>query len=213
MDRRGRRPDRLHRARFAHLAAWIPAAGSRDDRCAKLAVRLRYAPPVTQLGQEAVYALTFKPDQPVGAGQRRRVCLLKIICKLPYFRLETISGNVSRKDENAYLYAVDRKIDMIFSGGSNGFEREVEEALLGLDGIAEAAATGVPHPKWGERVAAGLVSSSGEPLSPVILDDCCCAELADFRKPIRLFWCEALPPNRYGKVFKRDLCARHAQVQ
>ena len=101
---------------------------------------------------------------------------------------------------------------MIISGGTNGFEREVEEALLGLDGIAEAA-TGLPHPKWGERVAAALVSSSGEPLPPVILDDCCCAELADIRKPIRLFRCEALPPNGYGKAFKRDLYARRAQVR
>ena len=113
---------------------------------------------------------------------------------------------------NGCLYAVDRKKDMIISGGSNGFEREVEEALLGPDGIAEAAATGVPHPKWGERVAAGLVSSSGEPLSPVILDDYRCAEHADFREPIRFSRCEALPTNGYGKAFKRDLCARYAQV-
>ena len=101
---------------------------------------------------------------------------------------------------------------MIISGGSNVYECEVGEALLGFDGTAEAAATGVPHPKWGERVAATLVSSSGEPLSPVILDDYCCAELADFRKPIRFSWCEALPTNGYGKVFKRDLCDRYAQV-
>ena len=72
---------------------------------------------------------------------------------------------------------------MIIGGGSNAYEREVEEALLGLDGIAEAA-TGLPHPKWGERVATALVSGSGEPP----------------------------PTNGYGKAFKRDLCDRCAQV-
>ena len=101
---------------------------------------------------------------------------------------------------------------MIISGGSNAYEREGEEALLGSTALPIPQEVGVPHPKWRERVAAPFVSSSGEPVFSVILDDRRCAEPACSREPIRFLGCEAWPTNRCGNLFKRNLCARHARV-
>jgi acyl-CoA synthetase (AMP-forming)/AMP-acid ligase II len=115
------------------------------------------------------------------------------------------TGDVGRFDANGYLYIVDRKKDMIISGGSNVYAREVEEALLAFKGIKEAAVIGLPHPKWGEQVTAVLVSESGEPLDEGALFDFCRANLPDYRRPKRFFCVPALPRNAYGKVLKRDL--------
>lgn len=115
------------------------------------------------------------------------------------------TGDVGRFDDEGYLYVVDRKKDMIISGGSNVYAREVEEALLRLPRIKEAAVIGLPHPKWGEVVTAVLVSESGEPLSEAELESFCRAHIADFRRPKKFFWIDTLPRNAYGKVLKRDL--------
>jgi acyl-CoA synthetase (AMP-forming)/AMP-acid ligase II len=115
------------------------------------------------------------------------------------------TGDVGRFDADGYLYLVDRKKDMIISGGSNVYAREVEEALLGIKGIKEAAVIGLPHPKWGEMVTAVLVSESGQPLDETLLVDYCRNHLPDYRRPKRFAWVAALPRNAYGKVLKRDL--------
>ena len=78
------------------------------------------------------------------AGSRWHVCASKNICILVYFRLETILGGAGRNEENCCLYAADRMNDMIVNGGSNGYEREVEEALAKLDVSAETAASSIP---------------------------------------------------------------------
>ncbi|MBM3346874.1 MAG: long-chain fatty acid--CoA ligase [Betaproteobacteria bacterium] len=115
------------------------------------------------------------------------------------------TGDVGRFDADGYLYLVDRKKDMIISGGSNVYAREVEEALLGFKGIKEAAVIGLPHPKWGEMVTAVLVSESGQPLDEALLVDYCRNHLPDYRRPKRFAWVATLPRNAYGKVLKRDL--------
>ena len=115
------------------------------------------------------------------------------------------TGDVGRFDADGYLYIVDRKKDMIISGGSNVYAREVEEALLAFKGIKEAAVIGLPHPKWGEQVTAVLVSESGQPLDEGALIDFCRANLPDYRRPKRFFWVPVLPRNAYGKVLKREL--------
>ena len=118
-------------------------------------------------------------------------------------RLHT--GDIGRLDADGYLYIVDRKKDMIISGGANVYAREVEEVLLGIKGVREAAVIGLPHPKWGEMVTAVLVSDSGAPVDEATLIDHCRRQLADYRRPKRFMWVDSLPRNAYGKVLKRQL--------
>jgi acyl-CoA synthetase (AMP-forming)/AMP-acid ligase II len=114
------------------------------------------------------------------------------------------TGDVGRFDAEGYLYIVDRKKDMIISGGSNVYAREVEEALLRLPGLKEVAVIGLPHRKWGEMVAAVLVPQ-GEQLPTADLEAFCRREIADYRRPKQFFWVDSLPRNAYGKVLKRQL--------
>lgn len=114
------------------------------------------------------------------------------------------TGDVGRFDAEGYLYIVDRKKDMIISGGSNVYAREVEDVLLRLPGIREAAVVGLPHPKWGEMVAAVMVAER-EPLADSDLDAFCRRELADYRRPKKFLWVDQLPRNPYGKILKRQL--------
>jgi acyl-CoA synthetase (AMP-forming)/AMP-acid ligase II len=118
------------------------------------------------------------------------------------------TGDIGRFDEEGYLYIVDRKKDMIISGGSNVYAREVEEALLRCPGIKEAAVIGLPHPKWGEMVTAVLVAEGGAPVVESELESFCRREIADYRRPKQFFWVDALPRNAYGKVLKRELRQR-----
>ena len=120
------------------------------------------------------------------------------------------TGDVGRFDDAGYLYIVDRKKDMIISGGSNVYAREVEEALLAMDAIREVAVIGLPHPKWGEMVTAVLVSRTGEPVDDAAMEAFCRSSLAGYRRPKRFIWIDELPRNPYGKVLKRDLRARFA---
>jgi len=121
------------------------------------------------------------------------------------------TGDVGRFDDEGYLYIVDRKKDMIISGGSNVYAREVEDALVRLPGIKEAAVIGLPHPRWGEMVTAVLVAD-GDPLPPAELDDFCRREIADYRRPKKFVWIDSLPRNAYGKVLKRELRDRFGSV-
>ena len=120
------------------------------------------------------------------------------------------TGDVGCFDDAGYLYIVDRKKDMIISGGSNVYAREVEEVLLAMDPIREVAVIGLPHPKWGEMVTAVLVSRTGQPVDDAAMDAFCRASLPDYRRPKRFFWIDELPRNSYGKVLKRELRARFA---
>lgn len=120
------------------------------------------------------------------------------------------TGDVGYFDEQGYLYLVDRKKDMIISGGSNVYAREVEETLLAHPALKEAAVIGLPDLKWGELVCAVLVSHDGSPLADSELEQYCRETLPDYRRPRRFFWIPALPRNAYGKVLKRELRQRYA---
>jgi acyl-CoA synthetase (AMP-forming)/AMP-acid ligase II len=123
------------------------------------------------------------------------------------------TGDVGRFDEEGYLYIVDRKKDMIISGGSNVYAREVEQALLAMDAVKEVAVIGLPHPKWGEMVTAVMVSRTGAALPDEAMEGFCRANIADYRRPKRFIWVDSLPRNAYGKVLKRELRARYAQKE
>lgn len=114
------------------------------------------------------------------------------------------TGDIGYLDGEGYLYVVDRTKDMIVTGGSNVYAREVEEVLLNLPSVQEAAVVGTPHRIWGEAVTAVLVPKGERPDDDAVLA-ACRAELAGYRVPKRIEWVEELPRNAYGKVLKRAL--------
>lgn len=115
------------------------------------------------------------------------------------------SGDLGYYDEHGLLHVVDRKKDMIKSGGENVASREVEEILYRHKGIQEAAVFGLSHPVWVEAVVAAVVPRDGVALTEddVLLH--CRQHLAGFKTPKRVFFVDALPKNPSGKLLKRAL--------
>ncbi len=120
------------------------------------------------------------------------------------------TGDMGSFDERGYLTLRDRSKDVIISGGTNIYPREVEEALLRHPDVAEVCVTGQPHAEWGEIVVAFVVPAPGTDLASAALDEHCAAHIARFKKPKRYLFVEALPKNNYGKVVKRELRQRLA---
>lgn len=118
------------------------------------------------------------------------------------------TGDMGRLDEDGYLTMVDRSKDMIISGGSNVYPREVEEVLLTHGGVAEVSVVGRPHPDWGEEVVAFVVPAPGAALAEAELDALCLDQIARFKRPKAYIAIPELPKNNYGKVLKTDLRAR-----
>jgi long-chain acyl-CoA synthetase len=120
------------------------------------------------------------------------------------------TGDVGRLDADGYLTLLDRSKDMVISGGTNIYPREVEEALLTHPQVIEASVVGRPDPEWGEVVVAFVVCSPV--LSAAELDAHCLAQVARFKRPKHYHFVEALPKNHYGKVLKTELRAIDAQL-
>jgi len=114
------------------------------------------------------------------------------------------TGDVGSFDADGFLTLKDRSKDMIISGGTNIYPREVEEVLLRHPEIAEVSVIGRPHPEWGEVVVAYVVPSDGEP-APSVLDAYCIENIARFKRPKDYRFVGELPKNNYGKVLKTDL--------
>ena len=115
-------------------------------------------------------------------------------------------------DDDGYLSVVDRKKDMIKSGGENVASREVEEALYTLDGVAEVAVFGISHPYWVEAVTAVVVPRPGAALCRDDVDAHARATLAPYKRPKYVVLAEALPKNPSGKILKRELRATYADL-
>jgi fatty-acyl-CoA synthase len=115
------------------------------------------------------------------------------------------SGDLGRFDEDGYLYVVDRKKDMIKTGGENVASREVEEVLYQYPGIEEVAVIGLPDPKWIEIVAAVVIPKKGVSLSEKELIAYCKEHLAGFKCPKKILITDKLPKNPSGKILKREL--------
>ncbi len=114
------------------------------------------------------------------------------------------TGDMGSFDARGYLTLRDRSKDVVISGGSNIYPREVEEALLEHPDVVEAGVVGAPDPEWGEVVVAFVV---GE-VSPADLDAHLLERIARFKRPKRYEFIDALPKNSYGKVLKRELRER-----
>ena len=118
------------------------------------------------------------------------------------------TGDMGALDADGYLTLKDRSKDLIISGGSNIYPREVEEALLHAPGVAEVAVVGEPDPQWGENVVAFVVAQPSAALTEAALDAHCLAQIARFKRPKRYVFVSTLPKNNYGKVLKTELRAR-----
>jgi long-chain acyl-CoA synthetase len=113
------------------------------------------------------------------------------------------TGDVGRLDADGYLSLLDRSKDMVISGGTNIYPREVEEALLTHPQVAEVSVIGRPDPEWGEVVVAFVVCR--EALSLTELDAHCLDQVARFKRPKHYHLVQSLPKNNYGKVLKTEL--------
>jgi len=115
------------------------------------------------------------------------------------------SGDLGKFDSDGYLYVVDRKKDMIKTGGENVASREVEEMLYRHPDIEEAAVIGLPDPKWIEIVAAVIVLKKGSSATEKDLIDFSKQRISGFKCPKRIFIRKKLPKNPQGKILKREL--------
>jgi fatty-acyl-CoA synthase len=118
------------------------------------------------------------------------------------------SGDLGVLDADGYLTIVDRKKDMIKTGGENVASREVEEAIYTLDGVAEVAVYAIPHPRWVEAVTATVVPRPGATLTADQVIAHARTKLAHFKAPKYVVIADALPKNPSGKILKRTLRAR-----
>jgi long-chain acyl-CoA synthetase len=116
------------------------------------------------------------------------------------------TGDLGAFDADGFLTLKDRSKDLIVSGGSNIYPREVEEVLLKHPAVAEASVVGRPDPEWGEAVVAFIVAR-GTPPPPDELDRLCLDHIARFKRPREYRFVESLPKNNYGKVVKAELRA------
>ena len=115
------------------------------------------------------------------------------------------TGDVGMKDEDGYLYIVDRKKDMIISGARNIYPREIEEILHSHPAILEAAVIGVPDEYWGESVKAVVVLREGVKTAEEEIVRFCKEHLASYKKPRSVEFVESLPKNPGGKIDKKEL--------
>ena len=115
------------------------------------------------------------------------------------------TGDVGSLDEHGYLTLRDRSKDMIISGGSNIYPREVEEVLLTHPAISEVSVVGRPHPEWGEEVVAFVTLHADHSFDPVAFDTLCIDSIARFKRPKDYVELSELPKNNYGKVLKTEL--------
>jgi long-chain acyl-CoA synthetase len=118
------------------------------------------------------------------------------------------TGDMGSLDEDGFLTLKDRSKDVLISGGSNIYPREVEEVLLLHPAVAEVAVGGAPDAEWGEVVVAFVAPRTGQQVSTQELDALCLEHIGRFKRPKRYEIVAALPKNNYGKVLKRDLRER-----
>jgi long-chain acyl-CoA synthetase len=147
----------------------------------------------------------------VRVGQPGRYSVMRGYYNRPEETAKTIkdgwihTGDVAKADDDGYLYIVDRKKDMVLSGGFNIYTKEVEQALLQNPDVADAAVVGVPDAVFGEAVAAFIERQQGSVPTPASVIAHVRNLVAGYKKPKYVFIVDALPRNSLGKVLKREL--------
>ena len=122
------------------------------------------------------------------------------------------TGDMGVLDPDGFLTLKDRSKDVVISGGSNIYPREVEEVLLGHPGVKEVAVVGRLDPLWGEEVVAVVVRREGVSVTDKELDAHCLSQIARFKRPKVYLFIEELPKNNYGKVLKTELRKLIAEI-
>lgn len=121
------------------------------------------------------------------------------------------TGDIAMMDEDGYFFIVDRKKDMIISGGYNIYPRDVEEVYFENPKVVEATAIGVPHPKRGETVKVFIVLKEGETATQEEMIAYCEGKLAKYKWPTEIEFRKALPKTNVGKVLKKELRAEELE--
>jgi fatty-acyl-CoA synthase len=121
------------------------------------------------------------------------------------------TGDLAVVNEEDYVTIVDRKKDMIITGGENVYSTEVENVLYTHDAVLEAAVIGVPDQKWGEAVKACVVLKPGKTATEEEIIAFCKGNLAHYKAPKRIDFLEALPRTGSGKIYKKELKERHSR--
>ena len=119
------------------------------------------------------------------------------------------TGDMGYYDEKGFIYIIDRKKDMIITGGENVYPREIEEVLYGHPAVLEASVIGVPDEKWVERVHALIVLKKGKSATEEEIIAFCKERLARFKAPGSVEFVESLPKNAQGKILKREIRERY----
>jgi long-chain acyl-CoA synthetase len=171
------------------------------------------------VAQSMVEVSVRDPDgQVLPAGERGEVCVRGDVVMSGYwndpeatakalYRGWLATGDVGRLDEDGFLTLLDRSKDLVVSGGTNIYPREVEEALLTHPAVAEVAVIGRPDAEWGEVVVAYVVANAVAPagVDGATLDAHCLEHIARFKRPKAYRFVAELPKNNYGKVLKTAL--------
>jgi long-chain acyl-CoA synthetase len=191
----------------------LPAADHVDDHDGRRLDRLGSVGRA-QTGVEV--SVLDSDDRPVAADDIGEVCVRGDVVMAGYLNnpeatANTLAngwlhtGDLGHFDAFGYLTLVDRSKDLIISGGSNIYPREVEEVLLLHPAVKEVAVVGEPDPQWGESVVAVIVRQAGHIPDDKDLDLFCLEHIARFKRPKRYVYVDELPKNATGKVLKREL--------
>ncbi|WP_421844199.1 long-chain-fatty-acid--CoA ligase [Mycobacterium sp.] len=119
------------------------------------------------------------------------------------------TGDIAARDAEGFIYIRDRVKDMIISGGENIYPAEIENVILGVDGVQDTAVIGIPSEKWGESPLAIVVRADETVTEDAILG-ACQHSLARFKQPVRVEWIDTIPRNPTGKALKRILREQYA---
>jgi acyl-CoA synthetase (AMP-forming)/AMP-acid ligase II len=159
----------------------------------------------------------FLPPGEIGEIVARSDQVMKEYWKNPEATAESFRGgwlhtrDMGYMDEDGYVFLVDRKDDMIVSGGFNVYPKEVEDVLYMHPAVLEAAVFGVPHEKWGETVKAAVSLKSGKTATEEEIIEFSKNHLAGYKKPTSVDFIEELPKNQNGKILRKDLKAPYWQ--
>lgn len=166
----------------------------------------------------ATVAILSPEGEPLPPGQTGEICVQGPTVMQGYWQNPAASdetlrggwlhtGDLGHLDEDGFLYLTDRSKDVIISGGTNIYPREVEEALLRHEAVFEVAVIGEPEPDWGEQVVAYVVFEPGRGAEEAELDSWVRQQIASFKRPKRYVFVPDLPKNGYGKILKTELRA------
>ncbi|MDB9823474.1 AMP-binding protein, partial [Deltaproteobacteria bacterium] len=123
------------------------------------------------------------------------------------------AGDMGFRDKDGYYFLVDRKANMIISGGENIFPAEVENIVGGLPAVRDVAVIGIPHKKWGEQVTAVVVFHEGQTVTPEEISDYCRGKIAGYKVPKNIIFIkeDEMPRSGTGKILHRVLREKYGK--